>query len=299
VPQLSFDAAWAAYRRAEARLPAKPPPVAPRRIAGVAEILDEIDLVLLDAWGVLNIGETVIPSALEAVKALRHAGKRVMILSNSGSHDPEESIARQKRRGFDFRLDEIATGLDLLPETLAALALPGPVGLIADPPAPFRKFTGAMLPLGDDPADYDRVSGVVFLSSDHWSEPRQGHLESSHARRPRPLVIGNPDIVSPEPGHMNCEPGYYAHRIADATAVEPVFLGKPFAPVYERARRRHPDVPPERVLCVGDTPHTDVLGGRCAGLRTLLVTDGFCAGRDALALSAECGIWPDFVAPRL
>jgi ribonucleotide monophosphatase NagD (HAD superfamily) len=299
VPQLSFDAAWAAYRRAEPRLPPKPPPVAPRRIAGIAEILDEVDLVLLDAWGVLNIGDRVIPSALDAVKALRRAGKRLMILSNSGSHDPAESIARHNRRGFDFRLDEIVTGLDLLPGTLARLALPTPLGLIADPPAPCRAITGAMLPLGDDPADYDRVSGVVFLSSDGWSEARQARLEASLARRPRPLLVGNPDIVSPEPGYMNCEPGYYAHRIAAATVVEPVFLGKPFAPVYERARRRHADVPPERVLCVGDTPHTDVLGGRCAGFRTLLVEDGFCAGRDALALSAECGIWPDFVAPRL
>jgi HAD superfamily hydrolase (TIGR01450 family) len=299
VPQLSFDAAWAAYRRAEPRLPPKPPPVAPRRIAGVAAILDAVDLVLLDAWGVLNIGDRLIPSALEAVKALRRAQKRVMILSNSGSRDPAESIARQNRRGFDFRREEIVSGLDLLGETLAALALPAPVGLIADPPAPMREFTGAMLPLGDDPVDYERVSGVVFLSSDNWSEARQALLEASLARRPRPLVVGNPDIVSPEPGHMNCEPGYYAHRLAAATAVAPILLGKPFAPVYAMARRHHADVPPHRVLCVGDTPHTDVLGGRSAGFRTLLVEDGFCAGRDAIALSAECGIWPDFVAPRL
>jgi hypothetical protein len=31
----------------------------------------------------------------------------------------------------------------------------------------------------------------------------------------------------------------------------------------------------------------------------MLVEGGFCAGRDALALAAECGIWPDFVAPGL
>jgi ribonucleotide monophosphatase NagD (HAD superfamily) len=52
------------------------------------------------------------------------------------------------------------------------------------------------------------------------------------------------------------------------------------------------------VLCVGDTLHTDILGGRSAGHRTLLVEDGFCAGVDGAALAAECGIWPDFIAAR-
>ena len=36
-----------------------------------------------------------------------------------------------------------------------------------------------------------------------------------------------------------------------------------------------------------------------AGYRTLLVEDGFCRGRDAMALCRESGIWPDFIAPRL
>jgi HAD superfamily hydrolase (TIGR01450 family) len=299
VPQLNFAEAWAAYRRSEPRLPAKPPRVTPRRISGVAEILDEIDLVLLDSWGVLNIGDAPIASARDAVATLRRAGKRLTILSNNGSHDPAESIARQHRRGFDFGHDEIVTGIDLLEATLAALALPPPLGLVADPPPALAHLTRAMLPLGDDAADYDRVSAIVFLSNDGWSEARQALLEASLARRPRPLLVGNPDIASPEPGRMNAEPGWYAHRIADATAVRPLFLGKPFAPVYALATARHPGVPPGRVLCVGDTPHTDILGGRAQGFRTLLVEDGFMKGRDALALAADCGIWPDFIAPRL
>ncbi|HUH83533.1 MAG TPA: HAD hydrolase-like protein [Stellaceae bacterium] len=173
------------------------------------------------------------------------------------------------------------------------------MGLIGDQPAPYAAVTHAMLPLRDDRAAYDRVGGVVFLSSDDWSEERQALLEQSLSRRPRPLIVGNPDIVSPEPQAMAAEPGYYAHRLADATGVAPIFCGKPFAPIYQRIRRRHPDIAPERVLCVGDTLHTDILGGRAAGHRTLLVEDGFCRGRDAMALAAECGIWPDFIAPRL
>src|SRR5712692_2725565 len=63
----SLAAAWQAYRRAEKLLPAKPAPVTPRRIADAGAIAAEFDLVALDAWGVLNLGETAIATASAAV----------------------------------------------------------------------------------------------------------------------------------------------------------------------------------------------------------------------------------------
>lgn len=299
MPSLAFAEAWRVYRRAEIRLPAKPPPVTPRRIADLAAIAEDFDLVVLDAWGVLNIGDAPIAGAAAAVARLRARGKRLLVLSNDGTREPAAAAARHQRRGFDFGADEILPGIALLPELLARLEAPAAIGLIADPPAPYPALTEAMLPLGDDRRAYDRVSAFLFLSSDGWSEARQALLEASLARRPRPLIVGNPDIVSPEPQGMTAEPGLYAHRIAEATGVEPVFCGKPFAPIYDRVRALHPQIAPARVLCVGDTLHTDILGGRAMGFRSLLVEDGFCRGRDALALAAECGIWPDFIAPRL
>ncbi|HZB93009.1 MAG TPA: HAD hydrolase-like protein [Stellaceae bacterium] len=296
---LTFAEAWSAYRRAETRLPPKPPPVTPRRIAALAEIADAFDLFVLDAWGVLNIGETPIAGAVAAVAKLRAAGKAVVVLSNDGTREPEAAAERHRRRGFDFAPTEILPGIALLPEVVARLAAPGPLGLIADPPAPYPALTGAMLPLADDPAAYDAVAGFVFLSSDGWSEARQRLLQASLARRPRPLVVGNPDIVSPDPLGMATEPGFFTHGLAEAAGLFPIFCGKPFAPIYRHLWARHPGIAPERVLAVGDTLHTDILGGRAMGWRTLLIEDGFCRGQDGTVLAADCGIWPDFIAPRL
>jgi glycerol 3-phosphatase-2 len=299
LPALSFAEAWCEYRCAEPRLPTKPPPVSPRRIAGVAAIADRFDLFVLDAWGVLNIADTPIAGARIAVAGLRTLGKRLLVLSNDGTREPAAAAARHRARGFDFGDDELVVGIELLPAALAQLASAAPIGLIADPPAPLGRLTAAMVPMGDDSFAYDAVCAFVFLSSDRWSEERQELLQASLERQPRPLIIGNPDIVSPEPTGMAAEPGYYAHRIAAATGILPIFCGKPFAPIYARIAARYPDIPPERVLCVGDTPHTDILGGRAAGWRTLLVEDGFCRGQDGAALAADSGIWPDFIAPGL
>jgi glycerol-1-phosphatase len=299
LPALTFADAWQAYRHAEPLLPPKPPPATPRRVAHVAAIAADFDLVALDAWGVLNLGETAIATAPAAVAGLRAASKRLVVLSNSGSRDAEISAARLRRFGFDFTAAEIITGLDLVPAALAALALPPPVGVIAGAAATLPALAAGMVALGDDAAAYDRVSGIVFLSTGAWSEARQGLLAASLARRPRPLIVANPDIASPEPAGMEAEPGWYAQRIAAATGARIVRCGKPFPAIYQRMRARHPDVAPGRILCVGDTLHTDILGGRAAGCRTLLIEDGFVRGKDALALARESGIWPDFVAPRL
>jgi glycerol 3-phosphatase-2 len=299
LPLLDFDRAWRAYLDAAPRLPPVPAPVTPRRVAGIAEIADSFDLVVLDAWGVLNLGDAVIPTAPAAVADLRRRGKRLTVLSNDGGSDKDMAVAKHRRRGFDFSADEILAGIDLLPETLRNLPAPERLGLIADDPLPLASLTGRMQRLGDRASAYDDVEGFVFLSSDEWSEERQAMLRASLARRRRPLVVGNPDIVSPGPDAFYAEPGFYAHRLAADLGIAPIFLGKPYPAIYRRLAERHKDIAPDRVLCVGDTPQTDVLGGRNAGHRTMLVEDGFCRGRDALALCRESGIWPEFIAPRL
>ena len=299
MPLISFTDAWQAYRRAEPRLPAKPAPVTPTRVPGIGALIEHFDLVILDSWGVLNLGDHPITGAREAVAALRRSGMPLLALSNDASGDKTRAVANHRRRGYDFAASEVIHGLDLLPETLARLALARPVGLIADPPVPMTAITGALQPLADDEQCYDDVSGVVFLSADRWTSERQEMLRRSLTPRRRPLIVCNPDIASPNGDTQNAEPGFYAHRLAEEIGIQPIFCGKPFPEIYRRALAAFPGIRRERVLCVGDTLHTDILGARAAGLRAMLVENGFVAGRDALSLASESGIWPDFIAPRL
>lgn len=297
LPLIAFERAWRQYRRAEIRLPTKPPPVTPERVGGISEILDRIDLVILDAWGVLNLGDEPIPRARDAVSMLRRIGMPILVLSNDASGDKAATAARHRRRGYDFTTAEIHMGLDLLSGALQELSLEGPLGVIAAGSPPAMGLSQPLTRLADDAADYDQMSGFLFLESVDWSDERQDMLRASLSRRPRPLLVGNPDIASPGGGLLAAEPGYYAHRLADELALAPIFCGKPFGAIYEQALAEFPRLKRERVLCVGDTLHTDILGARAAGCRAMLVEDGFCASRDALALAADCGIWPDFIAP--
>ena len=82
-------------------------------------------------------------------------------------------------------------------------------------------------------------------------------------------------------------------------AFPPIFCGKPFGNAFDAVLARlGPDAPPlSRIAMVGDTLHTDILGGAAAGLGTVLVTrHGVYAGRDVGPFIARTGIVPDYIA---
>jgi ribonucleotide monophosphatase NagD (HAD superfamily) len=291
-PTIDFETAWAGYRGWEHRLPEKPPEVETRRIAGVLEVADRYDLFVLDAFGVLNRGDEVLPEGLAAVRALRGMGKRVCVLTNDASAEPQALASRHARRGYDFQAGEIVSGLVLLAAELSRAAQGWTlVGTEAAGPR-----NGRLKRWDGSDAGLDAAEGFVWLETDDWDEARQRRFVESLVRRPRPVLVANPDVMAPYPDFLSADPGWFVNRAADAAGVRPRFLGKPFPAVYEALFARYPEIPKTRILAVGDSPHTDVLGARSNGLDVLLVESGVLQGRDALALCREAGLLPTYLA---
>ena len=151
--------------------------------------------------------------------------------------------------------------------------------------------------LTEDPAAYRACDGFLLLSSTDWNPTRQQLLQRALVENPRPVLVGNPDLVAPREQGLSLEPGYFAHQLADATAITPTFFGKPFDNVYAMAFARAAiESRQARVIMVGDTLHTDVLGGAAAGVATALITGhGLLTGLDVDRHIAVSGIVPDFI----
>jgi HAD superfamily hydrolase (TIGR01459 family) len=58
-------------------------------LAGVSALAREHDGFIVDQWGVLHDGTRAYPGAIECLARLRAAGKRVVILSNTGRGEDE------------------------------------------------------------------------------------------------------------------------------------------------------------------------------------------------------------------
>lgn len=298
---LSAEAAFAAYEAVRARLPAASPGAGPpRRAASLAELAGDYEVFLLDAFGVLNIGETAIPGVAERVAALRAQGRRVMVVSNAASVPVAALHAKYRAMGYDFAPEDIVT-------SRATLAASGDCAQ--------AEHWGAMCPeggalddlgaarvtaLGDDPAPFEAVDGFLLIGTAGWTEARQALLEAALAERARPVLVANPDIVAPREHGFTAEPGHYAHRLADRTAARPRFYGKPFPGIFRLALDRlGAGTDRSRVLMVGDSLHTDVLGAQAAGVASALVTGfGFFETLDPRAAIDRAGIVPDILLDR-
>lgn len=285
------------YQEIRPRLPAAAS--APLRSTDIGSLLDiagEIDAFVFDAFGVLNVGDTLIEGADVRLDQLRARGCRIRILTNAASYDRAHAVEKFRRLGVRVEDREIVTSRD------AALQALQPVhwGVIAAQADRLADLSMPVTRLGDDPEAYRVVDGFLFLSSAEWTEQRQTLLAAAMDAHPRPLMIANADLVAPRDDGFSLEPGYFGHRIADRHPGCVRFFGKPFPEVYALVEETLPDVPASRIAMCGDTLHTDIMGASARGWRTVLVTrDGLFAGFDTNAFSTRSGLFADWRVERI
>ncbi|MDA8870468.1 HAD-IIA family hydrolase [Rhizobiaceae bacterium] len=292
------ESAFAFYEAVRQRLPTAHFPQQATRVGGLRDMAEHCDTFCFDAFGVLNVGNTPIPGAREAVAHLRAMGKRLFVITNAATNPKPAAIAKFEGLGFDFQADEIVTSR-MAAEKAVMHRASVTWGVMAradfqpgDVPVP-------SVLLGDDPADYDAADAFLLLSTWEWTSARQLLLEASLKASVRPVVVANPDVIAPLETSFSTEAGYIAHRLADLCGVAIEFHGKPFPSVFDLVERSLPEnVDRSRICMIGDTLHTDVLGGAHAGWTTVLVSDhGLFRGQPVAPFIERSGIVPDWIVP--
>ena len=265
-------------------------------INSLTDISNTVGAFVFDAFGVLNVGETLIKGADERLLELRAQGNHIRILTNAASYDRAGAVSKFERLGLEIDPSEIITSRDAALDALT----PGIWGVIAAPEDNLADIENETIRLEEDAAPYDMVDGFLFLSSSGWSKAKQKTLEAALQRRARPVLIANADLVAPRENGFSLEPGYFGHLIVDAGIQDVRFFGKPFPEVYELAEKSLPDLAPQNIAMCGDTLHTDILGAAARNWRTVLVTkDGMFTGHDTQLFCDQSGIYPDWRVERI
>ena len=306
-----FDAesAFAFYEAVRTHLPTAKFPSSSQNASGLLEIADEIDVFVFDAYGVLNVGSTAIAGAPDVVSALRSLGKQVFVLTNSATFPAENNFLKFQRLGFDFAREEIFSSRMGAQNYIASLP-PMKWGVMGKSDSAPQDFGVETRMLGNDPQDYQWADGFLLLSTWEWAEDCQVLLDAAYQERPRPMVVANPDVIAPLETAFSTEPGFVGHRIARRFGVDVVFHGKPYSSVYDMvmAKLEQDDsssqsprrISRSRIAMVGDTLHTDVLGGAAQSWSTVLVSDhGLFRGRDVAGPIAQSRIVPHYIVPQI
>ena len=284
----------------------------PRGIAGVRELAADYDGFIVDQWGVVHDGATPYAGARECLESLKRAGKRVVMLSNSGRSNAANE-ALMASMGFPRELYHafIAAGEDCR-HAIASKASPFHARLGKRCLA-FTRDGERKLLEGLGLTFVDRVEDADFLAVIGIDSPRrsladyEAELQAARARG-LPMVCANPDLVRFHEGRLVDAPGVLAHRY-EALGGEVFWHGKPHAPIYGSCLKEMGGIPKSRIVAVGDSLDHDVAGAASVQLPCVLVAGGVHAealgivrgdmpSRERLeALLARAPARPAFVVP--
>jgi HAD superfamily hydrolase (TIGR01459 family) len=249
-----------------------------RFVERLADLVNGVDVVLSDIWGVVHNGLESFPGACEALGTFRGRGGTVIMITNAPR--PADSVQRQLRKlgVADDTYDAIVSSGDLTRHYVAGH--PGRKVFWLGPERDSSIHRGLDLTLGPlEHADYIVCTGLFDDETETAEDYRAMMLQARERRLP--LICANPDIVVERGDRLVYCAGAIAELYRELGG-EVIFYGKPHRPIYDRAmvlatERRGRAVPLDRVLAIGDSVRTDLAGAHGFGIDCLFVTRGIHA----------------------
>jgi HAD superfamily hydrolase (TIGR01459 family) len=241
----------------------------------LSELVDGVEVILSDIWGVVHNGLEAFPEACEALHTYRQRGGTVILITNAPR--PADSVQRQLRKlgVADGIYDAIVSSGDLTRHFVADH--PGKKMFWLGPDRDssiYRGLDAVTAPL--EQADYIVCTGLFDDETESAEDYRAMMLQARE--RKLPLVCANPDIVVERGDRLIYCAGAIAELYRELGG-EVIFYGKPHRPIYDRAmalasERRGSPAPLDRVLAIGDSVRTDLTGAHGFGIDCLFVTRG-------------------------
>jgi HAD superfamily hydrolase (TIGR01459 family) len=238
-------------------------------------LVDGVEVILSDIWGVVHNGLESFPEACEALHTYRQRGGTVILITNAPR--PADSVQRQLRKlgVADETYDAIVSSGDLTRNFVADH--PGKKMFWIGPDRDsslHRGLDAVTAPL--EQADYIVCTGLFDDETESAEDYRAMMLQAREHKLP--LICANPDIVVERGDRLIYCAGAIAELYRELGG-EVIFYGKPHRPIYERAmalaaERRGQPTSLDRVLAIGDSVRTDLTGALGFGIDCLFLTRG-------------------------
>ncbi|MBR1193711.1 TIGR01459 family HAD-type hydrolase [Bradyrhizobium sp. AUGA SZCCT0160] len=246
-----------------------------RFVEKLSDLVDGVEVILSDIWGVVHDGLEAFPEACAALHTFRQRGGTVILITNAPR--PADSVQRQLRKlgVADEIYDAIVSSGDLTRHFVADH--PGQKVFWLGPERDnsiYRGLDPVMAPL--EQADYIVCTGPFDDETESAEDYRAMMLQARE--RKLPMICANPDIVVERGDRLIYCAGAIAELYRELGG-EVIFYGKPHRPIYERAmalaaEHRGHAAPLDRVLAIGDSVRTDLTGALGFGIDCLFVTRG-------------------------
>jgi len=269
------------------------------RLEGIGPLVERYQTFLLDQFGVLHDGQAPYPGAVEALSALKRAGKTVVLISNSGKRArPNED--RLLKLGFAAgSWDHFVSSGEVAWRSFNDMAASGML----------RPGTKCLLISRDN--DRTAIESLPFVLTEAGEDAELVLISASEgdrhdldhyrqllappAARKVPCFCTNPDRIM----LTAVGPRFGAGEIADLyenLGGSVTRIGKPYPAIFSAALALAGEPGRGSVVCIGDSVEHDIAGGNGVGVATALVLSGILADTpDLAAVFDEQQAWPDYI----
>lgn len=244
----------------------------------IKDLLNDYDVFLFDLWGVVIEAGTTYPGVVDQINEIIEQ-KKVYFVSNAPRPNYRVMDTLIQFGIKNLNQDMIITSGDIARKYIEDARIS--LGYDSDDKI-------SIYHLGADRNedilhDVDhkisanlQESDILLLSlyrDDHEDIHEFNELLKEASRSNIMTICSNPDTTIPKHGVTRYCAGYFA-GIIEEHGGNVIYTGKPGPEIYKKVFEFEPDTPKHRILMIGDTFETDILGGQTSGINSALVLTG-------------------------
>jgi HAD superfamily hydrolase (TIGR01450 family) len=268
-------------------------------------IIDQYKIIFFDAFGVLKNYEGLVPDIEKTFAYMEKQNKEYYIVTNDASRSPLQLAESYHQLGLHaISQDRIISSGMLAKEYLDLKVNNGIVAYLGTNNSAHYIDSSGLHTLPVSAINYtniDQVNALVLLDDEgfNWFDDLNKAVNILR-KRTIPAIVANTDNTYPLSGNneVSIAIGGIASMIESIVGKRFIRFGKPdsqlFMFAYDLIRQRM-QVSKKEILMVGDTLHTDIMGGNKFGLDTVLVLSGNTLPDDAETRIRSTGIVPTYI----
>lgn len=245
--------------------------------------------LIFDIDGTLAAGPKTLPGAAELILWLRKNKFPFQLLTNDGNHSTEEKSASLKKAGLGIEPADIVSCSSVLGSFVRKNNLDGArFFVMGDLGEPCYAITAGLQVERNTKKIYGCDGIIVGEGNYDWQENISAAMNYFCKKPSAYFIVPNPDSYWPNGPHGEIGVGAggkarFICSILDERGVKikPSYFGKPYNAVFRRAlellRERYDlkkGVRKEKIIMLGDSLRSDILGANKFGLSSALLLTG-------------------------
>ncbi len=272
--------------------------------ANFKEIVSQYEVVFFDSYGVLRDYDGLVPGVQQTFEYLHKNDIDFYVLTNDASRGPKELANKFQSLGLEAisRSKIISSGM-LARDYLKYKVKDGTVAFLGTAESAHYIETAGLktLPIGElSLKQIDHINALVMLDDEGYDWYKDINKAINLLRmRNMPVIVANTDLTYPvSRGKIALAVGAISDMVEEIVRKNFIRFGKPDAQMFNFAYEhvlKTRMVDKDKILMVGDTLKTDIIGGNKFGIDTLLVLTGNTPPDKARLFIDSSGIIPDYI----